>query len=110
LEFVTDRLEGDGYQTQPAHSGKEALEALQGKVLYDGVILDIGLPDMTGVQILQAIRQQYPHLPVVMVTASEAQDRAMAAMELGANAYLLKPFDAVQFKYVTTQWFSPKPS
>ena len=109
LELVTDRLQGDGYQVQPAQNGKDALGALKGST-YDGVILDIGLPDMNGVQILQAIRQQYPHLPVVMVTASEAKDRAMAAIERGANAYLLKPFDAAQFKYVTTQWFGNHPA
>jgi len=107
LELVVDRLEGDGYQVEPAQTGAAALEALQ-KRLYDGIILDIGLPDTDGVQILQAIRQHYPHLPVVMVTASEAKDRAMAAMERGANAYLLKPFDAAQFKFVTTQWFGKK--
>ncbi len=108
LELVTDRLEGEGYQVRPAQSGQEALEALHATV-YDGVILDIGLPDINGVQILQTIRRQYPQLPVVMVTASEAKDRAMAAMECGANAYLLKPFDAAQFKFVTTQWFTRKP-
>ena len=107
LEFVADRLEGEGYQVHPVHNGQDALAALQ-DALYDGILLDIGLPDMNGVQILQVIRQHYPHLPVVMVTASEAKDRAMAAMERGANAYLLKPFDAAQFKYVTTQWFGSK--
>ncbi|WP_447969541.1 ATP-binding protein [Nitrospira sp. M1] len=108
LELVVDRLEGEGYQVQPARTGKDALKAIQGN-LYDGVILDIGLPDMNGVQVLQTIRQQYPYLPVVMVTASEAKDRAMVAMERGANAYILKPFDSAQFKFVTTQWFAKPP-
>ncbi|MDR4500641.1 MAG: ATP-binding protein [Nitrospirales bacterium] len=108
LELVVDRLEGEGYQVQSARTGQDALAALQ-QTVYDGVILDIGLPDMDGGQILEAIRQQYPKLPVVMVTASEAKDRAMAAMKYGANAYLLKPFDSAQFKYVTTQWFSKNP-
>jgi len=107
LELIVDRLVGEGYQVEPAHTGEDALRVLQGK-LYDGVMLDIGLPDRDGIQVLQAIRRQYPHLPVVMVTASEAKDRAMVAMERGANAYLLKPFDAAQFKFVTTQWFGKK--
>ena len=108
LELVADRLESDGYRVQPATTGQDAMTALQ-QTVYDGVILDIGLPDMDGDQILGAIRQQYPHLPVVMVTASEAKDRAMAAMKYGANAYLLKPFDSAQFKYITAQWFSKNP-
>ncbi len=107
LEFVTDRLAGDGYKVHSTHNGQEALKALTEKP-YDGVLLDIGLPDINGVQVLQVIRRQYPELPVVMVTASEAKDRAEAAMKYGAHAYLLKPFDAVQFKYVTTQWFEGK--
>ena len=105
LELVADRLEGDGYHVQPAKTGQDALSALQ-QTVYDGVILDIGLPDIDGAKILEAIRQKYPHLPVVMVTASEAKERAMAAMKWGANAYLLKPFDPAQFKYVTGQWFN----
>ncbi len=104
LEVVTDRLQNDGYLVQSADTGYGALQALE-KACFDGVVLDIGLPDMTGVQVLQTIRQQHSELPVVMMTASEAQDRAIAAINQGANAYLLKPFDAAQFKYVTTQWF-----
>ena len=105
LEVVADRLQNDGYHVQAIDSGHGALQALS-ENSFDGVILDIGLPDITGVQVLQTLRQQHPVLPVVMVTASEAQDRAIAAMKQGANAYLLKPFDAAQFKYVTTHWFS----
>ncbi len=107
LEFVSDRLVSDGFEVHRTQNGQEALDAIQEK-RYDGVILDIGLPDIDGTQILQEIREHYPKLPVVMVTASEAKDRAIAAMEHGANAYLLKPFDAVQFQYVTSQWFGIK--
>ncbi|GJL54578.1 MAG: hypothetical protein NPIRA02_17100 [Nitrospirales bacterium] len=108
LELVVDRLDGDGYHVQSAQTGNDAIRAIQ-ETPYDGVLLDIGLPDMNGVQVLEAIRQHDHHLPVVMVTASEDKDRATAALEQGANAYILKPFDVAQFKFVTTQWFGKNP-
>ena len=75
---------------------------------FDGVILDIGLPDMNGLEVLQDFRKTHPALPVIMITATEAEERAQTAMKHGATAYLLKPFDPVQFRYVTGQWFGRK--
>jgi len=107
LELLLDRLRGDGYWVEPAVNGQGALGALQAST-FDGVILDIGLPDISGFDVLEYIRKNQPTLPVIMITATEAEDRAMAAINNGANAYLLKPFDPVQFKDVTRQWFGTK--
>ena len=106
-QLLVDRLRGEGFQVEPATNGHEALEALRSHT-FDGMILDIGLPDMNGLDVLQNLRKIHPHLPVIMITATEAEERAQAAMKHGANAYLLKPFDPVQFKYVTGQWFGRK--
>ncbi len=102
-----DRLHGEGLQVEAATNGKEALEALKCHT-FDGVILDIGLPDMNGLEVLQNFRRTQPDLPVIMITAAETEERAKTAINLGATAYLLKPFDPVKFRYVTGQMFERK--
>ena len=106
-QFLVDRLQGEGFQVEAATNGHEALEALKVHPV-DGVILDIGLPDMNGLEVLKDFRKTHPALPVIMITATEAEERAQTAIKHGATAYLLKPFDPVQFRYVTGQWFGRK--
>jgi len=60
--LVADRLKGDGYQVEPAINGQDTLGALQTNT-YHGMILDIGLPDLNGVKILQAIRKKTRRCP-----------------------------------------------
>jgi DNA-binding response OmpR family regulator len=69
--------------------------------------LDIGMPDIDGLEVLREIREKYPTVPVVMITAVEARERAVLAVEAGAQAYLLKPFDPTQLHQVVTRWFRP---
>ena len=106
-QFLLDRLRLAGYTAEPAINGYSALEILR-KETFDGVILDIGLPDISGLEVLQDIRVNQPDLPIVIVTATEAEERARAAISLGANGYLLKPFDPIQFKHITDQCFVNK--
>jgi DNA-binding response OmpR family regulator len=73
----------------------------------DGLILDIGMPDIDGLELLREIREKYPTVPVVMITVVEARERAILALEAGAQAYLLKPFDPAQLHQVVTRWFRP---
>jgi len=106
-QLLVDRLQGEGFQVEAATNGHEALEALRVHT-FDGVILDIGLPDMDGLEVLQDLRTTHPDVPVIMITATKAEERAQTAMKHGATAYLLKPFDPVQFRYVTGQCFGRK--
>ena len=103
-QFLVDRLRGEGFQVTAASNGHEALESLKVHT-FDGVILDIGLPDMDGLDVLQDFRKAHPVVPIIMSTATEAEERAKTAMKHGATAYLLKPFDPVQFRYVIGQYF-----
>jgi CheY-like chemotaxis protein len=102
-QVLSDRLTSDGYLIQTASDGAEALTALRAEK-FDGLILDIGMPQMNGLEVLHKIREEQPELPVIMITAAEAQDRALVAMQAGAQAYLLKPFDADQLRQVVEQW------
>ena len=106
-ELLHDRLASDGYAVRTAKDGQEAVEILM-KGVVDGVILDIGIPEIDGIEVLRRLRQNDQTLPVIIVTAVEALDRALLAMERGAQAYLLKPFDATQLRAVVDRWFKPK--
>lgn len=92
LEIIQDRLESYGFAVVTASNGLEALEKLR-KVKVHGVLLDIRMPVMDGMETLRVIRQDYPELPVIMITASTSKEYASASLKEGAQDYLLKPFN-----------------
>jgi signal transduction histidine kinase len=102
-QLLSDRLTSEGYAVRTAKDGREAIEALRAE-RFSGLILDIGMPDVTGLDVLDRIREEQPDLPVIMMTAAAARERALLAVQAGAHAYLLKPFDANQLKQVVEQW------
>ena len=105
-DLLRDRLESEGYRVTVAADGRAALRKLE-ETAVDGILLDIALPELDGFEVLRQVRTTQPTLPVVMMTAVEALDRAMAAVEAGAQGYLLKPFDAVRLRETVVQWFTP---
>ena len=103
-DLLRDRLESEGFHVYTAADGREALRLLADTPV-DGVLLDIALPEVDGLEVLRQLRPHQPSLPVVMMTAVEALDRAMAAVENGAQGYLLKPFDAARLRQIVDRWF-----
>ena len=83
-----------------AASGAEALDWLAGEIqpTLIAVLSDINMPGMDGLELLAAIKQQFPNLPVMMVTAYGDDDRRRRARELGAFEFLPKPVDFDQLK------------
>lgn len=80
-----------GIQSVCTHLGEQALE-LEAQGLFDAAILDIGLPDIDGFEILTALRQRGSTTPILMLTARDAVSDRVAGLELGADDYLVKPF------------------
>lgn len=72
--------------------GKDALHVAAGGEV-DIVILDLGLPDMDGFEVLKRLRSQYKQLPVLVLTARVELDDRVHGLDLGADDYLAKPFD-----------------
>jgi signal transduction histidine kinase/CheY-like chemotaxis protein len=105
-DLLRDRLESEGFQVHTAMDGRAALRTLENQPVT-GILLDIALPELDGFDVLRALRVTQPTLPVVMMTAVEALDRAMAAVEAGAQGYLLKPFDAALLRQAVDRWFTP---
>lgn len=92
LEILKDRLESYGFAVVTASDGLEASKKLR-KGKFHGVLLDIMMPVMDGMETLRAIREDYPELPVIMITASTSKEHASTCLEEGAQDYLLKPLN-----------------
>lgn len=85
-------LEGD-YEVCTAENGAEALTLLRDKE-PEVVLLDIGLPDISGIELIEQFRSIDPEVVIVMVTAVEEARMVVKALKLGAYDYLVKPIDA----------------
>lgn len=81
-----------GLQVDLADCAAAALDRLQHKT-YDLALLDIKMPDRSGLELLDDIRQQWPQLPVIIMTAESSMKNAIEAMKRGAYDYITKPFD-----------------
>jgi CheY-like chemotaxis protein len=93
-ELLARRLERAGYEIEMAESGPEALEIL-GRAQVDLVLLDIMMPEMSGLEVLTRIREtrSASELPVIMVTARTESADVVDALGRGANDYVTKPID-----------------
>ena len=91
-DALGDTLELGGYAFRAVENAEEALLALE-QDSYSLVVSDVNMPGMNGHQLLVAIRQKQPQLPVLLMTAFGAVERAVDAMRQGAADYLLKPFE-----------------
>jgi len=80
----------DNYRVWPFATAEKALSALSENP-PDLILLDIGLPGISGIEALQKVKTQYPEIPVVMITAYEDIDTVISAMKSGAYDYVLKP-------------------
>ncbi len=92
---LREELQRAGYQVDEAESAGTALECAA-REPPDLVLLDLRLPDRSGVDVLRELRQSYPRLPVVMLTAHASIDGAVEALREGAYDYLAKPFNMEQ--------------
>ena len=88
--FISTVLNNNGYEAMRARTGQEALSMVSSHC-PDLIILDLGLPDMDGMDLLRQIRS-WSSLPVVVVSARSHERDKVTALELGADDYLTKPF------------------
>ena len=92
--FLALTLEKAGYQIEQAGDGQEALEKIAAGVSVDLIICDLEMPRLDGFGFLSQIKfnSKYQHLPVIMLTSRSGEKHRQAAMNLGAKAYMNKPF------------------
>ena len=104
-DMLARRLERKGYRVELADSAKQLINRIKDGS-FDLVLLDIEMPEVSGLQALQAIREiRSPiELPVIMVTARNQSEDVVKALDMGANDYLTKPVDfAVALARISTQ-------
>ena len=94
--LLSDYLNWEGYSVTVAGDGQEAIEKMR-STAYDLVLLDIMMPVMDGYETLETMRNDpgLRHLPVIVISAINDMDSVVRCIEMGAEDYLFKPFDAV---------------
>ncbi|HWD63834.1 MAG TPA: response regulator transcription factor [Solirubrobacteraceae bacterium] len=90
-------LQLSGYDVEQAQSGADALAQLSSRN-PDAVILDIGLPDIDGLEVCRLLRREGNRIPVLMLTARDAVSDRIEGLDAGADDYLVKPFDVDELK------------
>lgn len=84
-------LEFEGYETESVHTGAEGLKKAM-ETTWSLVLLDVMLPEISGLEVLRRIRNGGNHVPVILLTARDSIPDKVAGLDLGANDYVTKPF------------------
>ncbi|MGI9126132.1 MAG: response regulator transcription factor, partial [Mycobacterium sp.] len=90
-EMISMALRYEGWNIRTAGDGASALAAAR-ESRPDAVVLDVMLPDVDGLQVLGALREQHPELPVLLLTAKDAVEDRIAGLSAGGDDYVTKPF------------------
>ena len=92
--FLERYLQAEGFHVEQAHDGALVEEALRSHP--DLLLLDLNLPNLDGIEILQRIRPEYPKIPVLVLTGRARSESAALSLESGADDCLTKPFSCVE--------------
>jgi len=96
-EGLSLALTGEGYAVDCAANAREAVPLLQ-NAQYSLIVLDLGLPDRDGADLLRQWRKEQVNLPVLILTARDALEDRVEGLDAGADDYLIKPFALVELK------------
>lgn len=91
-EAIGESLQKAGFEVDAVSEGEEALTVLPLQP-YDAIILDLGLPDMDGMKVLEELRSQKNAVPVLVLTARGALSDKISGLNGGADDYMVKPFE-----------------
>ncbi len=90
-EQIKDRLEKEGYVVEVAADGQEGL--YQGSEYpFDGAVIDLGLPELSGIELIEQLREKDIAFPILILTARGAWQEKVKGLEAGADDYMVKPF------------------
>ena len=91
-EIIVRKLTNEHYSVDACYTGNDALDFIR-CAEYDGIILDIMLPGITGIGVLREMRASGNNTPVLLLTAMGTVEDRVAGLDAGADDYLVKPFD-----------------
>ncbi|MCF8036157.1 MAG: response regulator [Desulfobacteraceae bacterium] len=96
IDTTTKRLEKRDLKVLTAYSGKDALEKVSSNRNLEVMILDVKMPGMDGLEVLQEMKKKYPLIEVIMLTGHATIESAIEGMKAGAFDYLMKPCEMDQ--------------
>lgn len=91
VSVLTRGLNGEGFETSVAPDGLIALEMISSHT-FDLIVMDIMLPGINGIDLCKQVKNKYPHIPVIMLTALGTTENIVTGLDNGADDYLVKPF------------------
>ncbi|MCB1197899.1 MAG: response regulator transcription factor [Deltaproteobacteria bacterium] len=92
LEQISQRLRKEGYAAETAETAEEGMFQLE-EYAIDAAIVDLGLPDQSGLEVIQSIRAQGQQTPILILTARNRWQEKVEGLEAGADDYMVKPFE-----------------
>ena len=92
-ELLVEMLEAYGYQAQTETNGRNVIDLLW-QEHFDVVLLDLVMPDISGLELLRQLKQSFEELPVIMVTGYGSIETAVESMRAGASDFVTKPVTA----------------
>jgi two-component system cell cycle response regulator len=100
-------MAADGVAVTVVKDGREAL-ALAMELAFDLVMLDVLMPELDGIEVCKALRQnpRYQHVPIVMLTSLDSQEEANKGFESGATDYITKPFAPSMLRARVRSWLA----
>lgn len=106
-------LKQEGYAVDAAATGEQALESIS-VTNYDLILLDINLPDLSGLSIIKSLRDKHNETRIMIISANKSIDDRIRGLDLGANDYMVKPFDfgelCARIRAMLRRNFTPEPS
>lgn len=93
LEYLRELMLDNGFSVNTASDGVKAISLLK-KIQPDVVLLDLGLPNLSGETVCLEVKKNYPHIPVLILTAKDTTPDVVSGFGLGADDYITKPFNA----------------
>jgi len=94
--FLCGELQGQGLIVEQVHDGEEALRLLEAKRRYDLLMLDLNLPKLDGLTLIERVRPAQPRLPMLVLTARSRVEDKVKALESGADDCITKPFSLIE--------------
>ncbi|MBT3604013.1 MAG: response regulator [Candidatus Latescibacteria bacterium] len=101
-EVLGDRLEAEGYEIRIVHRAKACYAAVV-EDAPDLILMDIQMPEISGMEALVEMKTHHPQIPILMVSASTTQTVAQEAINRGAVGFLLKPFEPADLMQKVTE-------
>ena len=97
LELIVWTLRDRGDKVDLVATGEEGLIAAR-EHRYDAIVLDLMLPDMTGIEVVRRLREEERSVPILLLTGTSAVEKRVEALDAGADDYLTKPFDVEELR------------